>query len=1537
MRFLSLIFILLLAVSQSAFSQNSFVEQLEAAEDENGFIINFLQDQLSTESRKIRLSGVSGLLSSQARVGRITISDRQGVWLQIDNSMVDWSRTALFDGRVQVNSLSAETVTFRRLPVASGGIANAEATSFRVPDLPVSVGLDNLNIARLRIGEDVFGTAAIMALRGNLEIGSGNLAAGLQLSRLDDPGGEFSLQTSFRNDTEELSLDLSLQEPENGLVTSLASIQGFPALDLKVTGGGPLSDLQLDLDFAADGQSFLNGLLRMSGPQVDRQLLLDVNGDLSSLIAPQFQVFFDGNSRLVAGGRRKPDGGVALDRLDLTTNAMYLSGWLETAPDGFLSAMLLNGALASNDGSRVLLPSPDGDTYLQQADLRFQFDGLSGWGGNIKVDDLSIGDTIFGTTEFDLSGAVENGALPEQRRLTGQITGQFAEISSARREVARALGRVITVASNFDWRAGAPLKIERTRVSGDSLSFLASGEISDFGFNGDLSANITDLAAFSFLSGRQLAGAVRLETKGSIAPFSGGFTLDINGNSTDLTVGNVAVDALFSGQTKMSGSISRDHNGLNANKFQVVNQNVRVNLDGQFGKNDTDIRFRALVNDLQAVSENSSGAVTLAIRAKGAGNKVALNANITMPEGALSGREVDQLNVSLTGDIVGQREFDGKILGLGSVDSSPIFLKGALLLNDRFALLREFGFSFENTRMEGTLGKGADGLFSGNFSLFTPDLAPVSDLFLTSAKGAVDLKLEFSRALGAQKLRLKGSIRRLELLTLALQSSDIELEVVDLFGLPLVSGHVEGERLRIAGFGVNQFNAKSERTGQEMQMQADAVLENGTRIGMSGALTNLAPGIRLVLERLELANDTNRAALVDPAQIELIDNTLQLSNLKISAGNGSVTANGSVGARSDMQISAVSVPLDIANLIIDVPGIGGTVSGNGKISGDATQPNISFTATARQITIPELTALDVPPISVDITGSAVENLLNVTSEVTMQGGLSASLQGQIPMSLHDPALDLKVSLTEFPLPMIDRLADGQGLTGRVTGVSNLTGSLSDPRAVFDLKGNVATRALREAGVGAQNIEISGSYERFVVQLEQALMRGNSGIDLQGSGRIPFFGAGMQANFSGVIPLSLANISLADTGVQLAGNLDVTGAATGSLQAPNLSGRVALSGGTMVDPRRNVRIENLGIEAALSGTQVQISSASGRFSGGGRIEASGTIGLGRGFPSDVRIKIRDAGYTDGIAVDTTVSGDLHVTGPIAGAGRMTGELELGKTEISINQTFGIQEGVLLDIRHLRPPKDVKLTLARAGLPKKTRPEYSSGGFSLDLSVSAPNQIFIRGRGLDAEMGGFVVIRGRANDLKPIGRFEMRRGRISILGQRINFNDGWIALTGSFDPEIRLDAETHAQGTTVFLVVEGPVSDPVIRLSSSPELPQDEILSLLLFQQDLSELTPVQLLRLATAAAELAGKGGGFFNGLRNRIGLDDLEISAGEDGALGFRAGAYITEKLYLDVEADNSGDARATINLDVADHVRAKAGFGSDGESNIGIFYERDY
>ncbi len=185
-RFLALL--ALLFVVFPAFAQE------ETPTEERSYFVGLVEDQLSTPNRQIRLNGIQGALSSDATIGEITIADREGVWLRIVNARIDWTRRALLLGRLQISTLSAERIEVTRKPLPEEGLPAPEAsTGFALPELPVSITLDQLDVQRVVFGPTVFGLASELAINGRVKLADGSLDTALNVTRLDGPGGKLTL------------------------------------------------------------------------------------------------------------------------------------------------------------------------------------------------------------------------------------------------------------------------------------------------------------------------------------------------------------------------------------------------------------------------------------------------------------------------------------------------------------------------------------------------------------------------------------------------------------------------------------------------------------------------------------------------------------------------------------------------------------------------------------------------------------------------------------------------------------------------------------------------------------------------------------------------------------------------------------------------------------------------------------------------------------------------------------------------------------------------------------------------------------------------------------------------------------------------------------------------------------------------------------------------------------------------------------------------------------------------------------------------
>ena len=322
-------------------------------------------------------------------------------------------------------------------------------------------------------------------------------------------------------------------------------------------------------------------------------------------------------------------------------------------------------------------------------------------------------------------------------------------------------------------------------------------------------------------------------------------------------------------------------------------------------------------------------------------------------------------------------------------------------------------------------------------------------------------------------------------------------------------------------------------------------------------------------------------------------------------------------------------------------------------------------------------------------------------------------------------------------------------------------------------------------------------------------------------------------------------------------------------------------------------------------------------------------------------MRDVVLRDPQLFETRASGNLSVVGPLVGGALISGQIGLRDTELQIPSSGLAGVEAIPDLRHIREPGHVRATRARAGLVSGTG---NGGGqanvraYALDLTISAPNRVFLRGRGLDAELGGILRLRGTTAAVIPDGGLNLIRGRLNILGKRLVLSEAVLRLEGDFLPFIRIAASTENDGVTSSVLIEGLANDPAVSFTSSPQLPQEEVLSRLLFGRGLEALSAFQAAQLAGAVASLAGKGGeGIVARLRKGFGLDDLDVRTAEDGTASLRAGKYISQNVYSEIEVGQDGKSQIQLNLDVTDSVILRGRASSDGTTGIGIVLEKDY
>ncbi|WAP67583.1 translocation/assembly module TamB domain-containing protein [Jiella pelagia] len=399
-----------------------------------------------------------------------------------------------------------------------------------------------------------------------------------------------------------------------------------------------------------------------------------------------------------------------------------------------------------------------------------------------------------------------------------------------------------------------------------------------------------------------------------------------------------------------------------------------------------------------------------------------------------------------------------------------------------------------------------------------------------------------------------------------------------------------------------------------------------------------------------------------------------------------------------------------------------------------------------------------------------------------------------------------------------------------------------------------------------------------------------------------------------------------------GTAQVDVRATGPVTQPNIDGTVTVAGARLVDTGFNVALNDINTTIALNGTTATIQSFTGQISSGGTVTIGGTIGLTGDFPADLTIDANRARYNDGELIAARLSADLTLTGPLLATPTLAGTINAEEIDIIVPDNLPTSLA-RIDVTH-RNASQAVIEQQRELFPK-TAGGTSGGGINLDITFNAPNRVFVRGRGLDLELGGSLQLTGPASNLSIVGGFELVRGRFQILSKELTFERGNLSFTGDLIPTLDLEASSTVGDVTVYVTVTGPANNPSVSFSSNPALPQDEVLARLIFGQGTSDLSPLQIAQLAEAAATLAGVGGstGLLDNLRSQLGVDSLNVTTTSDGQTAVGVGKYLNDNTYLGV--DSTG--RVSLELKLGGGLKAKGAVTSSGGGEVGVFYEGEF
>lgn len=539
-----------------------------------------------------------------------------------------------------------------------------------------------------------------------------------------------------------------------------------------------------------------------------------------------------------------------------------------------------------------------------------------------------------------------------------------------------------------------------------------------------------------------------------------------------------------------------------------------------------------------------------------------------------------------------------------------------------------------------------------------------------------------------------------------------------------------------------------------------------------------------------------------------------------------------------------------------------------------------------------------------------------------------------------PDLDVTVIADKVAAATANLFAPQAGAEGTVSGRASITGKTSAPVIAWQVDATgLRAAATRMSGLPALAVAAKGNATLTATSVD-ARITGAGALAFTISGQVPYAGNGLAVRAEGTAPLAL--LALESTReLRLGGTARVNVTVSGALDAPTFSGTADLVDATFVDARTGFGVAGAKGRIAFDGRRATLEQITGRLAQGGQVALGGTIDVtGTGLPAALTVRVDNGRYTDGRVINAQFDANLTVDGPLLGNGTVAGKITLGRTEIQLPEKLSGAR-TAIDVRHVNTAPDFK-----SPQPKRDVADggaAAGGGASslrLALEITNARGIFVRGFGVDAEFDGTVRVAGTLADPRAAGDFDMRRGRIEILGKRFNLTSGTLTFAGDLVPIVEFKATAATSSATVTVNVTGPADDPTISFTSSPDLPQEEMLARILFERSVGSLSPLQAAQLIDALAQFTGVGGstGLFGRIRQATGLDDLDVRQNATGSTTVGASKRVSDNVRLGVEAGSGSAAgRVTIDLELNRNLKARGEAGQDGSGKIGLTFEKEY
>ncbi|MGE0071593.1 MAG: translocation/assembly module TamB domain-containing protein [Thiomonas sp.] len=342
-------------------------------------------------------------------------------------------------------------------------------------------------------------------------------------------------------------------------------------------------------------------------------------------------------------------------------------------------------------------------------------------------------------------------------------------------------------------------------------------------------------------------------------------------------------------------------------------------------------------------------------------------------------------------------------------------------------------------------------------------------------------------------------------------------------------------------------------------------------------------------------------------------------------------------------------------------------------------------------------------------------------------------------------------------------------------------------------------------------------------------------------------------------------------VRAEGRLRLAVQARGSVAQPQLSGSLGGSGLRLAWPAQGLDWRDGTLRAQFTGDRLQLDSLVLR-GGSGSLTARGDALLHAGVPrANLQLDADRLQLLDRPDRQLVLSGKAQAR-LADGVLALTADLTADRADIALPRTGGpaLSSDVVVAGRTAPPAARTTVTMPQA--------------VRFDGTFHLGSRFHLYGQGLDAMLGGSVRVRADGNaPPSASGSIDVVKGQYTAYGQQLQVTQGRINFAGPLDnPGLNITATRPnlPSGIDVGVTIGGSAQRPQVKLTSTPAMPDTQILSWLVLGQPIDQVGAADVGLLQTAAAALLGPADGLplQTRLAQALGLDSISVQTAASAA-----------------------------------------------------------